>query len=201
MKKRIIDTIFYVLLSLLTLAASYGLTLIHNGGNYYYSLELSILFLVFVFIMFISETLKKEEHENIKVIEVYKFFFKEIFLFLIILFVGTIISPFLINDIKTTNLAYFLLPMILTAFSVDFVADTYAYLRVSKSDKISTSLKTVLSLVPIPFIFISVISLLGEFTSISIWYLIVISIILKAIFKITMLLLINKSITKVNKVD
>lgn len=192
MRRKVINYIFFSLLSIISLLVSYGLTLLQEGDNYFYGLELSTIFFLFVLVLFMSEELKGTNKNDYKTVKLYKVFYKDIITFIAVLLIGGIAVFIFVKDITFTNVSYLILPIVLIISSIDFVADTYVYMYKQNSDSLNKSFKTLISLVFYPFIYISVVSLLGVFTKIGIWWLIVIAITIKVLFKSGVILLIKK---------
>jgi len=184
LKKTISNILFLIILTIITLFVSYGLALISDGENYYYGVELLGVFIIILYVMFMSEILKNHSFKDLEKNILHRIYYKKILIFPVSLIIISIIIYLTSSELYIANLPYFLFPILIILGSIDITADVFVYIHATNKYKINTNLKTILVFIIYPLLFISVITLVGEYVDLNIWILIILAISLSFVTKL-----------------
>jgi len=187
MKVKTLNKVFQVLLTLFVLFVGYGLFVLYDSDVYFFGLEISTLAIVSIFSLFVIGSNEKTEESGMHLKLIFYKKFVNYALFGVI--VGTLIGVITGTEISAPNqFLYYLLPILVIFLSIDMISNMYAFER---KTSVSNMGKFV-SYMGIPFIFLSLIAILGEYLNVGIRLLFVIALLYTIIMDIVIIKLYSK---------
>jgi len=189
MKVKALNGVFQVLLTLFVLFVGYGLLVLYDSDVYFFGLEISTLVVVFIFVLFVIGSNEKTEVSGMRL--KYIFYKKYIIYALFGVTVGTLIGFIIGTDISESNqFLYYLLPILVIFLSIDMISNMYAFERKTSVN----NMKKFVSYIGIPFIFTSLIAILGEYLKVDIGLLIPIALMYTVVMDIVIIKLYSKEL-------
>lgn len=187
MKVKTLNGLFQVLLTIFVLFVGYGLFVLYDSDVYFFGLEISTLAIVSIFSLFVIGSNEKTEESGMHLKLVFYKKFVNYALFGVI--VGTLIGVITGTEISAPNqFLYYLLPILVIFLSIDMISNMYAFERKTSASTIGKFV----SYIGIPFIFISLIAILGEYLNVGISLLFVIALLYTIIMDIGIIKLYSK---------